>query len=88
MSTASSVIKAVGSTPSDAPRKSEVAAAGFALDTMLLTPEAAAYQLSISRTALFSLLKAGELESVKIGASRRIPREALARYVEQLRAAS
>ena len=42
--------------------------------------------LSICRTKVYELLRNGELESVRIGASRRIPAAALADYVEQLRA--
>jgi excisionase family DNA binding protein len=40
----------------------------------------AARQLSISRTTLYQLLKAGEIASVKIGALRRIPLAALHAY--------
>ncbi|MBA9002036.1 helix-turn-helix domain-containing protein [Thermomonospora cellulosilytica] len=60
----------------------------FALDSMLLKPEAVAYQLQIARTRVFALIKSGELESVRVGTSRRVPREALERYLEKLRAAS
>jgi excisionase family DNA binding protein len=53
---------------------------------LLLTPERAAERLDIGRTRLYELLAAGEIESVKVGRSRRIPAAALAHYVERLRA--
>jgi excisionase family DNA binding protein len=51
---------------------------------MLLTVEAAAVRLSIGRTSMFALIKAGEVESVKVGHLRRVPADALTRYVQQL----
>jgi excisionase family DNA binding protein len=51
---------------------------------VLLSVEAAAEQLSLSRTRVFALLKAGEIESVKVGRLRRIPTAALERYVRRL----
>jgi excisionase family DNA binding protein len=55
---------------------------------VLLTPEQTASALSICRTKVYGLIRAGQLESVQIGASRRIPMEALEDYVRQLRASS
>jgi excisionase family DNA binding protein len=52
---------------------------------LLLTPTQAAALLGISRSKLYALLGAGEIESVTIGASRRIPYQDLTRYVERLR---
>lgn len=60
----------------------------LALDTRLLKVEAVAHLLQVSRTVAFALIKSGELESVTIGASRRVPREALDSYIEKLRATS
>ncbi len=54
-------------------------------EQMLLTPERAADQLDIGRTTVYGLIATGELDSVKIGRSRRIPAEALVAYVERLR---
>lgn len=51
---------------------------------VLLTVEAAAVQLSIGRTSMFALIKAGDIESVKVGHLRRVPADALTRYVQQL----
>ena len=53
---------------------------------LLLTAEQAAESLAICRTKVYELLRNGELESVQIGASRRIPSAALSEYVERLRA--
>ena len=54
-------------------------------DPLLLTVEESAQKARISRAKMFQLLKAGEIESVKIGRSRRIPSEALTAYVDRLR---
>ncbi|WP_433361951.1 helix-turn-helix domain-containing protein [Actinoplanes sp. CA-142083] len=53
---------------------------------LLLTPEQAAAQLGIGRTKMFALIGGGEVESVTIGRHRRVPTDALAAYVERLRA--
>jgi excisionase family DNA binding protein len=52
----------------------------------LLTPEDAAKALSISRSKLYELLAHGDLESVRIGTSRRISTQALEEFVERCRA--
>jgi excisionase family DNA binding protein len=54
------------------------------MDKMLLTPEEAAEALSIGRSKLYELIGCGALESVRIGGSRRIPVDALERFVEAL----
>lgn len=51
---------------------------------LLYRPEAGAAMLRVSRSRVFELLASGELESVTIGRSRRIPREALESYVSRL----
>ncbi len=51
---------------------------------VLLTVEAAAEQLSISRTMMFALLKAGEVTSVRVGRLRRIPATELDIYARRL----
>jgi excisionase family DNA binding protein len=55
---------------------------------LLLTPEQAASSLAICRTKVYELIRAGELESVRIGFSRRIPAAALTDYVQRLREGS
>lgn len=47
---------------------------------LLLDVLAAARLLSVGRTTMFALLKSGEIESVKIGALRRVPLAALDAY--------
>lgn len=54
------------------------------MDKLLVTPEDAALVLSIGRSKLNELLATGALRSVRIGASRRIPAEELAAYVQRL----
>jgi excisionase family DNA binding protein len=46
-------------------------------EPILLTPTEAARALGIGRSKLYELLQAGDLESVHIGACRRIPAQAL-----------
>jgi excisionase family DNA binding protein len=58
---------------------------GMSFRQLLLTPEQAAISLAIGRTKVFELLRLGKLESVQIGASRRIPAQAVEEYVGELR---
>jgi excisionase family DNA binding protein len=51
---------------------------------VLLTVEAAAKQLSIGRTTMYGLIKAGQIATVQVGHLRRVPASALTAYVEQL----
>ena len=53
---------------------------------LLYRPAEAAELLSLSRVKLYQLLTRGEIWSVKIAASRRIPASELHAYVERLRA--
>lgn len=52
---------------------------------LLLDVDEAAEALGVKRTHLYQLLGRGELESVKIGRSRRVPVGALEDYVARLR---
>ena len=52
---------------------------------LLLTPEEAARTLSLSRTVLYELMLTREIESIKIGRSRRVPLEALTAFIERKR---
>jgi excisionase family DNA binding protein len=52
---------------------------------LLLTVHDVARELAIGRTRVFALIASGELESVKVGRSRRVPAAALERFVDQLR---
>lgn len=52
---------------------------------LVLTVEQAAERLGIGRTLMYSLISSGAVESVTIGRLRRVPADALVRYVESLR---
>ena len=51
---------------------------------ILLTVEEAARRLGIGRTVAYGLVATGHLESVKIGRLRRVPVDALSRFVASL----
>jgi excisionase family DNA binding protein len=51
---------------------------------LVLSVEAAASALSISRTRMFSLIKSGAIKTIRVGRLRRIPAESLNDYVDQL----
>lgn len=51
---------------------------------LLYTTEEAGSLLGIGRTRMFRMMEAGEIGSVKIGKSRRIPAAALDAYVARL----
>ena len=54
-------------------------------EELLLTVEEAAGRLRLGRTLTYRLISSGELESVKVGRSRRVPAECLSEYVATLR---
>jgi len=64
---------------------SESDTSASATEPLLVTAQQAARSLSICRTKVYELLRNGELESVRIGTSRRIPAAALTEYIERLR---
>jgi excisionase family DNA binding protein len=51
---------------------------------LLLTVRQAADLVGVGRTTMYKLMEAGELPSVHVGASRRIPLSAVYNYVESL----
>jgi excisionase family DNA binding protein len=51
---------------------------------ILLTVEEAAARLAVGRTSMFALIKAGEIASVLIGRSRRVPAAAVEAYAARL----
>jgi excisionase family DNA binding protein len=55
------------------------------MEKLLLTPEEAAKVLSIGRSKVYELMSGGQLASVRIGGSRRVPADELSRFVERLR---
>jgi excisionase family DNA binding protein len=63
---------------------------GFELspDQLLFTTDEAAHVLSVGRTTIYMLMRAGELKPVHIGRSCRISRGELERYVARIDAMS
>jgi len=56
------------------------------MENKLLVPvEEAAAILSLGRSKVFELLAAGEIESLKVGRRRLVPRQALDAYVQHQR---
>jgi excisionase family DNA binding protein len=56
-------------------------------DKVLLTVPQAAERLGVGRSFLYGVIQRGELSSVKLGRARRVPVDALTKYVEWLQAA-
>ena len=54
-------------------------------DPRLLTVRQAAEVLGLGRSTVYELIAAGELETVSIGRSRRVPLDALRAFVAALR---
>ncbi|MGE3810586.1 MAG: helix-turn-helix domain-containing protein [Candidatus Nanopelagicales bacterium] len=65
-------------TPANADQSIDVVA------PILLTPEQAARALGLGRTTIYALLRDGELRSVRLGRSRRIPYASLVQFVERI----
>ena len=55
------------------------------MDELLVSIEEAARRLQVSRSTLYLLIQRGELQSIKIGASRRVPVAALDEFVARQR---
>lgn len=58
--------------------------ANTASDRLLLTVQEAADRLGLDRSAIYPRIIRGEIQSVKIGRSRRVPVSALELYVARL----
>ena len=54
------------------------------LDKLLYTPVEAAHALGVSRSTIYVLMGTGDVPSVRIGSSRRVPAEGRRRYVDRL----
>ena len=52
---------------------------------LLFSVEEAAELLGIGRTFMFQLVATGEIDSLKIGKKRKIPRDAIDGYIRRLR---
>lgn len=55
-------------------------------EKLLHSPEEAAELLGVSRSQMFELIARRQVESVKIGRLRKVPRDALTSYIDRLRA--
>jgi excisionase family DNA binding protein len=72
------------------PDRSPAAPAGFAraerevVRPLLLTVREAAALMGVGRTTLYKLMATGELRSVQVGSSRRIPSAAVYEFVDRL----
>ena len=53
-------------------------------DEILLRVEAAARRIGVSRAQMYRLIALGEVVSVKVGASRRVPVRCLNEFVDRL----
>ncbi len=53
---------------------------------LLLSVEESAAELRIGRSRMFALIRRGEVLSVKVGGSRRVPYDSLRDYVRRLAA--
>jgi excisionase family DNA binding protein len=51
---------------------------------LLLRPEEVAEALNVGRSTVFELMRTGELRSVKIGALRRVPTDAVTEFLDGL----
>ncbi|GAB3569965.1 hypothetical protein GCM10027445_22630 [Amycolatopsis endophytica] len=56
------------------------------MEPILLRVDEAAHLLGIGRTRVYDLIRLGQLRSVKVFDSRRIPRDAIDEYVRSLMA--
>ena len=55
------------------------------MESRLLTLSEAQELLSLSRSTVYALVRAGELEAVKVGRALRIPADAVAAFISRLR---
>jgi excisionase family DNA binding protein len=63
---------------------SELAKTGFP-DRLLYSVEEAADLLGIGRTFMYHLVATGEVDSLKVGSRRKIPRDSIHGYIARLR---
>ena len=54
------------------------------MDKKLLTTTEVQEMLSVGRTRVFALIASGQLRSVLIGSSRRIPTDAVEEFIQEL----
>lgn len=66
------------------PRTDPLTVVEDVMDTLLLTTTEAAKALGIGRSKVYELLQTGQLPSVRIGACRRVPADAVHTFVANL----
>ena len=66
------------------PRTDPLVVVEDVMDKLLLTTPEAAKALGIGRSKVYELLQTGQLTSVRIGASRRVPADAVHTFVANL----
>lgn len=52
-------------------------------DKLLLSVNDALYMMSISRRTFYGLINSGQLESLKIGSKRLIPKDSIEKYIRK-----
>ncbi|MGW7598057.1 helix-turn-helix domain-containing protein [Streptomyces antimycoticus] len=65
----------------DAPTERDANEADFDPTLLALTVEEAARRLSVGRTTMYALIRAGAVQTVPIGRLRRVPVQALSDYL-------
>ena len=58
------------------------------MEKLLYKPEEAAALCSVGRSTIYEVMRTGELESIQLKSSRRIPAQALEAYIAKLRRAA
>lgn len=53
------------------------------MDKLLLTIPEVAVQLNLGRSLVYLLVMRGEIDSIKVGRARRVPAEALERFIQE-----
>ena len=53
------------------------------MESLLITPQRCSELLSLSRSTVYALMAAGEIEFLKVGRSRRVRPESLVRFIEE-----
>ncbi|MBW8088597.1 helix-turn-helix domain-containing protein [Streptomyces hygroscopicus subsp. hygroscopicus] len=65
----------------DAPNEADAPEADFDPTLLALTAEEAARRLSIGRTTMYALIRAGAVQTITIGRLRRVPVQAISDYL-------
>ena len=77
-------IRLAGPLAADSTAASDATDSGQPTEKWLLRVEEVAELLDVGRTRVYELLRSGELRSVKIGGSRRVPSTVVRAYIDGL----